>query len=258
MLSGKILCGECGSKYAGNSRKPRTHKPLYISYNCTKRNGKESCHNPGIKRDVLEKAVLGRLADAVFDEKLLPDIVAKYNDFAKEKDQELFAAKTQVERRIAETNNGINNIVNLVVQTGSSAPADKLKELEAEKVQLEASLLDIETQLEKMTVLEEALRAAFKEAKRMLQSGTLVNRKAIVDRYVKVVIIYPDTITVEFNISGTYTLVIKPSDDRRALFFRRNIDISVFVPAGVFLLVLIFFHHRFLGAHREFDRYLRC
>lgn len=207
LLSGKIICGECKSKYAGNSRKARAHKPLYISYNCTKKNGKETCHNPGIRRDALEKAVLERLADAVFDEKLLPDIVAKYNDFAKEKDHELITTKNQIKRRIIETTKGINNIVSIVVQTGSSALADKLKELESEKVQLEASLLDVEVQLEKMIISEEALKAAFKKAKKMLQSGTLSNRKAIVDHYVKRVIIYPDQITVEFNISETYTII---------------------------------------------------
>ena len=50
------------------------------------------------------------------------------------------------------------------------------------------------------------LKSAFNKAKRMLKDGTLKNRKAIVQQYVKEVIIYKDKILVEYNISGTYTV----------------------------------------------------
>lgn len=49
LLSGKIICGECGCSYAGNSRKPNATHPLYVSYRCTKRNGKIKCKNPEIQ-----------------------------------------------------------------------------------------------------------------------------------------------------------------------------------------------------------------
>lgn len=62
-LSGKIYCGECGSPYAGNSRKPRPDHPLYISYKCTRRNQRDTkCNNPEINRDKLERLVLERLS----------------------------------------------------------------------------------------------------------------------------------------------------------------------------------------------------
>jgi site-specific DNA recombinase len=37
LLTGKIVCGECGCTYAGNSRKASKTHPLYISYRCTKK-----------------------------------------------------------------------------------------------------------------------------------------------------------------------------------------------------------------------------
>ena len=51
LLSGKIICNECGCTYAGNSRRPNSSHPLYVSYRCTKRNGKIKCKNPEIQRD---------------------------------------------------------------------------------------------------------------------------------------------------------------------------------------------------------------
>ena len=72
LLSGKILCGEFGRAYDDNSRKANPTHPLYISYRCTKRNGKIKCKNPEIiQRDLIESIILKKLADKVFDEKFL-------------------------------------------------------------------------------------------------------------------------------------------------------------------------------------------
>ena len=205
LLSGKIICGECGSTYAGNAR--RSKGCTYISYTCTKKNGKEKCRNKGIQRDLIESIMLKHLSEEVFNKEILPSVISKYNDFALTKNNEFLLMKNQLEKRIADTDKGINNLVNLVVSTGSSALAEKLKELEATKVQLELSLKDAERKLSEMTVDEAKLKKAFSKAKRMLKSGTLKNRKAIVQQYVKQVVIYPDSIEVEFNIIGdTYTI----------------------------------------------------
>lgn len=205
LLSGKIICGECGSTYAGNARRSKGY--TYISYNCTKKNGKEKCRNKGVQRDVLESIVLKSLSEKVFNKDILPEIISKYNVFALSKNNEFVLMKKQLEKRIAETDKGITNIVNLVVSTGSAALAEKLKELEAEKESLEISLKEAERKLSEMTVDESKLKKAFSKAKRMLKSGALKNRKAIVQQYVKQVVMYPDKIEVEFNVIGdTYTI----------------------------------------------------
>lgn len=205
LLSGKIVCGECGSTYAGNSRKSVHNKPLYISYNCVRKNGKVSCKNPGIKRDELEQLVLNRLSEAVFNEKVLPTILDKYNDYAICRNNEYIVESKELKKRITETEKGISNIVNIVVTTGSAALIDKLKELEKTKADLEQALFETEKQLAGMHIDERRLKAAFKIAKQMLCSGTLKNRKAIVGQYVKQIIIYKDRIELEYNISDTYS-----------------------------------------------------
>ena len=83
---------------------------------------------------------------------------------------------------------------------------DKLKELEATKAQLQESLKETEQKISEMSIDANKLKSAFNKAKRMLKSGTLKNRKAIVQQYVKEVIIFKDKITVEYNVSGTYTV----------------------------------------------------
>lgn len=147
-----------------------------------------------------------RLADKVFDEKLLLEVISKYNDFAASKNTDLQESMKNVKDRILEIDRGIANIVNVVMQTGSAALSEKLRELETDKSILEQSLSDMQRQLSQMCVSEKDLKIAFKRAKEMLESGILVNKKAIIDRYVKQVFLYKDRIVIEFNVADDYVI----------------------------------------------------
>ena len=206
LLSGKIICGECGSTYAGNSRKPNATHPLYVSYRCTKKNGRVKCKNPEIARDSLEKLVLSMLAEKVFDEGILPDILAKYNKYIQERHSDITGLISSLKGKLAANDKGINNIVNVVMETGSSALNDKLLELEAEKRNLELALDDAYSKLASVRVDAKSLKIAFKRAKQMLISGNLSNKRALIDRYVNSVTVYNDKIVIEFNIFNEFTV----------------------------------------------------
>ena len=205
ILSGKIRCGCCGSNYCGNARKATDKKPPYISYNCVRKNGSIKCKNPGIKRDVIEQLVLDKLSTTIFSEDVLPDILSKYNEYAISRNTEYVAIIKELKQKLSDTEKGIDNIVNIVVSTGSSALTDKLKELEIKKQQLMQSLTDAERNMSQLEVDEEKLRTAFYKAKHMLKSGTLKNRKAIVEKYVKQIIMYENRIEIEYIVSDTYS-----------------------------------------------------
>lgn len=206
LLSGRIICGECGCTYAGNSRRADSNHPLYISYRCTKRNKNVKCKNREIQRDLIETIVQKRLASRVFDEKVLPEVISRYNEFAASKNTELISNINIIKDKIAETEKGITNIVNVIMKTGSAALSDKLKELECDKAKFEQTLHEKELELAEMTVNEKVLKQAFKKAKKMLELGTLTNKKAIIDRYVKQIVLYKDKIVIEFNVTDTYTI----------------------------------------------------
>lgn len=67
---------------------------------------------------------------------------------------------------MSDTQKGIDNIVNVIVETGSSALSDKLKELERRKAELEYALNDTQKQMLKMQVDENKLKSAFKKRKK--------------------------------------------------------------------------------------------
>ena len=66
LLSGKVICGECGSRYNGMNRPARDRFPQYTSYRCSRKNGSLKCTNSEIKREVIELFVLDKLANYLF------------------------------------------------------------------------------------------------------------------------------------------------------------------------------------------------
>ena len=207
LLSGKIFCGECGSPYAGNSRKPRPDHPLYISYKCTRRNQRNAkCTNPEINRDKLERLVLERLSDILFNPDVIPRLISEYNTYisgkagsAKERTDALQTELRTIERKIS-------NTVNLMIETGSAAFKDKLTELEQSKEKLLFELTESEAALKQENFSEEQISELFHIAEQQLKNGTLTNRRLVIDQYINKIIIYHDKIEVYMNLMSDYTV----------------------------------------------------
>ena len=206
-LSGKIFCGECGSPYAGNSRKPRPDHPLYISYKCTRRNQRNAkCTNPEINRDKLERLVLERLSDILFNPDVIPRLISEYNTYisgkagsAKERTDALQTELRTIERKIS-------NTVNLMIETGAAAFKDKLTELEQSKEKLLFELTESEAALKQENFSEEQISELFHIAEQQLKNGTLTNRRLVIDQYINKIIIYHDKIEVYMNLMSDYTV----------------------------------------------------
>ena len=207
LLSGKIFCGECGSPYAGNSRRPRPGHPLYVSYKCTRRNQRDrTCKNPEINRDKLEEIVLERLSSVLFHPSIIPALVSRYNAYI---DSQNTGAKDRIfalRRELQDIERRIKNTVNVMVETGSSALKDKLLELEGTKEKLTFELAETETSMAKVQFSEDEIKRLFQNAKKQLRNGTLANRRAVIDQYVQKILIFPDRIEVYISAFPNYVI----------------------------------------------------
>ena len=207
LLSGKIICGVCGSPYAGNARKARPDHPLYCSYRCTRRNAKTACRNTEIRAQTLENHVLSLLANQVFDETLLPELYRRYADFAAQKDEEGHRTLCTLSARLDLVQSGFRNIVAVVVETGSAALNEKLRELEMQKAALEFEIRKIQEQQRDNLPDYETLCAAFRKAKQLLQTGELRCAQKVIDQYIEQVTLFPDRIQVEFRLGSFHQCV---------------------------------------------------
>ncbi len=207
LLSGKIYCGECGSPYAGNSRKPRPDHPLYISYKCTRRNQRDTkCSNPEINRDKLERLVLERLSCVLFNPNVIPQLVKQYNEYIAEKTGSAKERMLALQTELRNVERKISNTVNLMVETGSAAFKDKLNELEQSKEKLLFDLNEAEAALKQENFSEEQICKLFHIAEQQLRNGTLANRRLVIDQYISKILIYPDKIEIYVNVMSDYTV----------------------------------------------------
>ena len=196
LLSGKIKCGLCGSSYAGNSRKARPDHPIYVSYRCTRKNRTVTCNNPEVRREKLEETVMTILSEKIFDERLFPSLMDAYSEYISGEQSESQQRSTILSARLNELNQGISNIVGIMVNTGSPALAEKLRELESSKAIVQNQLTQLE-QINSRRMIDPAkLKAAFRKAKTQLREGTLVNRREIVDIYVRQITIFREEIEI--------------------------------------------------------------
>ena len=217
LLSGKIFCAECGSPYCGNSRKPRPDHPLYVSYKCSRRNQKDkACRNPEINRHKLETLVLDKLSNVLFNPNVIPSLVLQYNEYIASKNVNVTERVDALKRQLRDVERKINNVVDLMIDTGSSTLKNKLQELERNKEQLHFELSEAESAMKHEIFSEEKITELFQKAKLKLKNGTLATRRSIIDQYINKVVIYPDKIEVYMNLMPDYVVkeVIEKSKDR--------------------------------------------
>ncbi|MDK2809188.1 MAG: site-specific recombinase, partial [Clostridiales bacterium] len=211
LLSGKIFCGECGHVYAGNKKMTGRNKKLHVTYRCTGRQMKHICPNKEIRREYIEAFVLDMLAQYVFDEKIIPKIAAEYKKYQVNKNADIVRTRDNLSKRLNELKKEINNLVGLVTKTGSAALAEKLTEIENEKIEVECRYNQICDECDVKEVSVEQLKESFQKARKLLENGQLSTTKKLIEFYVDRVLIFESRVEVFFNFHPDLTLPELPA-----------------------------------------------
>lgn len=207
LLSSKMICGECGSRYIGNYQKASERFPEYISYRCSRKNKSIHCSNKAIRCSDIENRIMKLLVDRIFEESLFEDIAAHYTDFAVSRNADLLRLKALCESSINSLNAKIGNIVTVMAQTGSAALAEQLAAFEKDREKCRCELTEINMKLAGNGVInKDELREAFEQAKTMLIQGDIENRRLIIDNYVDSIMVYKDRIDVNINIDKDFSI----------------------------------------------------
>lgn len=201
LLSGKIHCGLCGRAYCGE-RKINGKGIVSYSYFCNSRNHAkdERCKNPQVNRSYIESYVLGKLAEYVFTDGMIPRIMEDYNNYLDNRVGSSAKRLEQCQNCLREVDLKISKTVDLLIDIGSVALKNRLSELEKQKAGLEKDISTLVGLLSANRVTEKELKCVFAEIRRALTAGTLANAKQLVDTYIHDVVVYPDRIVVIFNL----------------------------------------------------------
>lgn len=133
LLSGKVVCGECGRAMVGNARHSGRSKLLYVTYRCPSR--KHACNNKEINRDYLESYVVALIEREILNANALRKLgraIAKHAEMAHE------APKINSKQELGEIEIAIKNVAD-AIENGliSDVLVERLKELEKRKAELD-------------------------------------------------------------------------------------------------------------------------
>ncbi|MDD6034131.1 MAG: recombinase family protein [Oscillospiraceae bacterium] len=217
LLSGKIVCAQCGFRYCGHNQPPRPDHPQRTVYRCTRRNGAVKCGSKAIRRDDLDDYVLFELANRLFTEETFAAVQQNYARYLQEQNAGAAQEIKSLQGELARIETGIANILSALEQGHfSTALSNRLQQLEQTKSMLELKLRKLEN-AEPPEQSEAKLRRLFAEARKKLTEGTLPARRMLVEKFVEKVVINQDTVTIHFRLDsrGHDPPVIRQTSSRK-------------------------------------------
>ena len=212
MLTGLVFCGLCGHRYCGDSMQTGKDRKVVGTYACNNRNnhGARICRNQNVRQQPLEELVLRKIEEIVFDESRIPGIVQAYRELCQQEDGTDKDKIRTLRQNLKTVEQKINNIVNIIANTGSAALLTQLTQLEREKELLDVQIQEEERSAEESELDEDAILAAFRQAQKMFHNGTLPQMEQIINLYLDRVVVFPDY--VEIHLNNVPTNLLNPSE----------------------------------------------
>ena len=198
LLKGKVFCGLCGKPYVGN-RRISGKGQISFYYSCNRPKALGRCQNRSVKKDVLEGFVLTRLADYVFNDRMIPNIVDSYNKYLRERNGSELHKLDVLRNDLRSINSKISNIAELLIENKSKALFSKLEEYERKAEIIKAEIKEIEDNCSVMSVIEDELRRQFAAIRQRMRNGEAANIRHLIEQFVHRVNVYPEKIEVIFN-----------------------------------------------------------
>ena len=214
LLTGLVFCGLCGHRYCGDSMQTGKDRKVVGTYACNNRNnhGARICRNQNVRQQPLEELVLRKIEEIVFDESRIPGIVQAYRELCQQEEGEDKDKVRNLRQNLKTVEQKINNIVNIIANTGSAALVTQLTQLEREKELLDVKIQEEERSAEESELDEDAILAAFRQAQKMFHNGTLPQMEQIINLYLDRVVVFPDY--VEIHLNNVPTNLLNPSETK--------------------------------------------
>ena len=162
LLSGKVFCRECGKSMVGNTRFSGRDKALYVTYRCPSK--RYACSNREINRSYLESYVVMLLEKHLFNSSSLYNIKNRIEEIASSGTNDDCLKET--EKKLSDVRKALQNVADAVAQgLLSEALIERLKTLEQEKAELEASFAEAQSVGDEVTIDVKCLLSQYAEVR---------------------------------------------------------------------------------------------
>lgn len=196
ILSGKMYCGYCNELMIGESGTSKT-KRVYHYYKCrTKKQKLGHCDKTPINKEYIESQVIDSIFNFILQpqyiKSLVPLMVDLFNNKIKSDDSvKLF------EKLLDKVNKEIDNLLNAIKQgIISNSIKESLHTLEQEKEELNVKIAKLKSKEKTKITYDQCSDFLFSLV--YLDLDVLENKKMLIQRFVRKVIIYDDRYKIEF------------------------------------------------------------
>lgn len=203
LLTTKLFCGQCERMMVGESGTSRTKKVHYY-YKCGNAKRKKGCTKKAVKKNWIERiAVVMTVNRVLRDEEI--DRIA--NDLVTMQDREDTTLPV-LRQQLADAEKGIENMLNAIQQGIITASTKtRLEELEAQKSDLEVSIL--QSQLQRPRYSKELVVNWISQFKYGDVNSREYQRR-IIDTFVNSIYVFDDRLVFIYNFKGgTQTITLK-------------------------------------------------
>jgi site-specific DNA recombinase len=189
-LSGKIICGKCGSIYAGNSytNKKSKDNTVLSYYKCT---GK--CGNTNVRKSDIEQIALENVYDVCFTDEAIREVVQKVAVLYRQQQSNSGSEKMVIEKKMHSLENSINNWIEALGK-GIKGLEEKIIDAQNRHEALQIEFHKIRTsEHQPLDISEEFIRSIVTNKKHLLLSAEDADKKEVLQEYVDRVVIQPST-----------------------------------------------------------------
>lgn len=207
LLSGIIWCGECGNRMVGgfSSYRPKPdQKPRRkYRYECNYRKRTRQCGMSPVGKTWIEDTVINKLEKEILNEKSIQILARKVYEYYLKQRKDETGEGGYLKKEIKEIEKKINNLVDVIVETGKKASSlvDKITLLEQQKATLEERLQQWQVRHEEEIITLEKITAYLNHHRETLLHGDPMEQKQVIQEFVEKVVVYNDDIKITFKIS---------------------------------------------------------
>ena len=192
MLTGKLICGNCGAVYAGESGTGRT-KEKYHYYKCVKAKKFDGCDKKSIKKDPTERAIIETIIKNIFVDEVISEISERVTSWQEKENTTI----PIFQRELADVEKSLANVMAAIEQGIITATTKKrLSELETLKTDLEVKIAKEEIQTQILT--KEQVEFWLNNMER-LDLANADNKQRLINTFINSIYVHDDKFVVNFN-----------------------------------------------------------
>lgn len=212
LLSGVLICEQCGSKYHANTRPAGRNKTKYFSYRCSNRKalGEKKCNCKEIRRDDLDQFVLNKITQQLLNPNQIDYLVESVNKQLAQRLTQNKIDEPKLKKRLAEVNGKLNHLVDVLADPRLTSTLEtvviKIQELEKIKKDIEQELEKSRDKNVGMQIDKIKIQAIIDELKNQIKTGNVPQLKRIITLLVERIVIGNETIEINYNLNGLFDL----------------------------------------------------